>query len=102
MSYIALYLHFNECLRNKYYILSVVLSHIKDPNISWLHRLHVHGSVTPISIKYNRRNLNSRWGYEKFPHNITAVRIRNCVQGLTNIHVYSTPDKGPWLGTDSP
>ena len=38
-------------------------------------------------------------GYEKFPHNITAVRIRNCVQGFTNIHVQSTPDKGLLLGT---
>ena len=26
-----------------------------------LHMGHVHGSVTPISIKYNRRNLNSVW-----------------------------------------
>ena len=40
-----------------------------------------------------------RVGYEKFPHNTTAVRIRNCVQGFTNIHVQSTPDKGLWLGT---
>ena len=30
-------------------------------------------------------------GYERFPHSITAVRIRNCVQGFTNIHLQSTP-----------
>ena len=52
-------LSLTECLK-KYHTLNVVLSHIKDPMIRWLHMCHVHVGVTQMSTKYNRRNLKSQ------------------------------------------
>ena len=49
---IALHTTLSECLR-KYFTKRGSLSYSRPMG-------HVHGSVTPISVKYNRRNLNSQ------------------------------------------